>query len=106
VRVSVSLSAFGSISEREGFSLLVTLFFLSRENSRRKMTENEGNDKKIEGSNPKKKLNVVTFTGAAGLLGLAVSFAIFTFKSHKQKSKKKGTLSLSLAIVFLSLPLA
>ncbi|KAL9861410.1 hypothetical protein AtNW77_Chr1g0068411 [Arabidopsis thaliana] len=70
------------------------------------MTENEGNDKKIEGSNPKKKLNVVTFTGAAGLLGLAVSFAIFTFKSHKQKSKKKGTLSLSLAIVFLSLPLA
>ncbi|CAE5963313.1 unnamed protein product [Arabidopsis arenosa] len=37
------------------------------------MTENEGNDKKIEGSNPKKKLNVVTFTGAAGLLGLAVS---------------------------------
>jgi thimet oligopeptidase len=54
------------------------------------MTENEGNDKKIEGSNPKKKLNVVTFTGAAGLLGLAVSFAIFTFKSHKQKSKKKG----------------
>ena len=70
------------------------------------MTENEGNDKKIEGSNPKKKLNVVTFTGAAGLLGLAVSFAIFTFKSHKQKSKKKGTLSLSLALVFLSLPLA
>ncbi|EFH63398.1 F12A21.16 [Arabidopsis lyrata subsp. lyrata] len=33
------------------------------------MTENEGNDKKIEGSNPKKKLNVVTFTGAAGLPG-------------------------------------
>ncbi|CAL9239781.1 unnamed protein product, partial [Arabidopsis halleri] len=73
-----------------GISLPVTLFFHSRENSRGKMTENEGNDKIIEGSNPKKKLNVVTFTGAAGLLGLAVSFAIFAFKSHKQKSKKKG----------------
>ncbi|XP_006300620.2 probable thimet oligopeptidase [Capsella rubella] len=54
------------------------------------MTENEGNDKKMEGSNPKKKLNLVTFTGTAGLLGLAVSFAIFAFNSHKQKSKKKG----------------
>ncbi|XP_010419052.1 PREDICTED: probable thimet oligopeptidase [Camelina sativa] len=54
------------------------------------MTENEGNDKEMEGSNPKKKLNLVTFTGAAGLLGLAVSFAVFAFNSHKQKSKKKG----------------
>ncbi|XP_013591839.1 PREDICTED: probable thimet oligopeptidase [Brassica oleracea var. oleracea] len=54
------------------------------------MSENdEGNDKKTQGSNPK-KLKLVTFTGAAGLLGLAVSFAIFAFNSHKQKSKKKG----------------
>ncbi|CAH2065963.1 unnamed protein product [Thlaspi arvense] len=53
------------------------------------MVENDGNDKKMEGSNPK-KLKLVTFTGAAGLLGLAASFAIFAFKSHKEKSKKKG----------------
>ncbi|XP_013733207.1 probable thimet oligopeptidase isoform X1 [Brassica napus] len=54
------------------------------------MSENdEGNDKKTQGSNPK-KLKLVTFTGAAGLFGLAVSFAIFAFNSHKQKSKKKG----------------
>nr|VDD01127.1 unnamed protein product [Brassica rapa] len=50
--------------------------------------DDEGNDKKTQGSNPK-KLKLVTFTGAAGLLGLAVSFAIFAFNSHKQKSKKK-----------------
>ncbi|ESQ28522.1 hypothetical protein EUTSA_v10018203mg [Eutrema salsugineum] len=53
------------------------------------MTEDDGNDKKMEGSNSK-KLKLVTFTGAAGLLGLAVSYAIFAFKSHKEKSKKKG----------------
>ncbi|XP_013706338.2 probable thimet oligopeptidase isoform X1 [Brassica napus] len=50
--------------------------------------DDEGNDKKTQGSN-RKKLKLVTFTGAAGLLGLAVSFAIFAFNSHKQKSKKK-----------------
>ncbi|CAF2186949.1 unnamed protein product [Brassica napus] len=50
--------------------------------------DDEGNEKKTQGSNPK-KLKLVTFTGAAGLLGLAVSFAIFAFNSHKQKSKKK-----------------
>ncbi|KAG2322155.1 hypothetical protein Bca52824_015368 [Brassica carinata] len=54
------------------------------------MSENDENDKKkAQGSNPK-KLKLVTFTGAAGLLGLAVSFAVFAFNSHKQKSKKKG----------------
>ncbi|CAF2189833.1 unnamed protein product [Brassica napus] len=53
------------------------------------MTENDENDKKMQRSNPT-KLKLVTFTGAAGLLGLAVSFAIFAFNSHKQKSKKKG----------------
>lgn len=58
------------------------------------MSENDGKDKKMEGSNPK-KLKLVTLTGAAGLLGLAVSFAIFAYKSHKEKSKKKGTLSSS-----------
>uniref|UniRef100_A0A0D3CYQ9 Peptidase M3A/M3B catalytic domain-containing protein n=1 Tax=Brassica oleracea var. oleracea TaxID=109376 RepID=A0A0D3CYQ9_BRAOL len=50
------------------------------------MTEN---DKKTLRFNPM-KLKLVTFTGAAGLLGLAVSFAIFAFKSHKDKYKKKG----------------
>ncbi|KAG2321962.1 hypothetical protein Bca52824_015175 [Brassica carinata] len=53
------------------------------------MTENDENDKKMKRSNPN-KLKLITFTGAAGLLGLAVSFAIFAFKSHKDKSKKKG----------------
>ena len=59
------------------------------------MTENDENDKKMRRSNLT-KLKLVTFTGAAGLLGLAVSFAIFAFNSHKQKSKKKGTLPLSI----------
>lgn len=59
------------------------------------MSENDENDKRTKGSNNPKKLRLVTFTGAAGLLGLAVSFAIFAFNSHKQKSKKKGTLSLA-----------
>ncbi|KAJ0256183.1 thimet oligopeptidase [Hirschfeldia incana] len=55
------------------------------------MSENDENETKTQGSNyPKKKLKLVTFTGAAGLLGLAVSFAVFAFNSHKQKSKKKG----------------
>ncbi|KAF8092770.1 hypothetical protein N665_0401s0017 [Sinapis alba] len=54
------------------------------------MTENDENAKKVKGSNPNNKLKFVTFTGAAGLLGLAVSFAIFAFKSHNDKSKKKG----------------
>ncbi|KAL0701111.1 hypothetical protein Bca4012_057233 [Brassica carinata] len=53
------------------------------------MTENDEDDKKMKRSNPN-KLKLITFTGAAGLLGLAVSFAIFAFKSHKDKSKKKG----------------
>ncbi|XP_009105309.1 probable thimet oligopeptidase [Brassica rapa] len=53
------------------------------------MTENDENDKKMRRSNLT-KLKLVTFTGAAGLLGLAVSFAIFAFKSQKHKSKKKG----------------
>ncbi|KAJ4884179.1 putative thimet oligopeptidase [Raphanus sativus] len=54
------------------------------------MSEKDENDKKTQGSNNPKKVKLETFTGAAGLLGLAVSFAIFAFNSHKQKSKKKG----------------
>ncbi|KAF8047128.1 hypothetical protein N665_3191s0004 [Sinapis alba] len=53
------------------------------------MSENDENNKKTQASDPK-KLKLVTFTGAAGLLGLAVSFAIFAFNSRKQKSKKKS----------------
>ncbi|XP_010556176.1 PREDICTED: probable thimet oligopeptidase [Tarenaya hassleriana] len=52
------------------------------------MTESEGTDEKSSGS--KRKLNLVAFTGAAGLLGLAISLAIFAFTSHRGKSKKKG----------------
>ncbi|CAN8238677.1 unnamed protein product [Cochlearia groenlandica] len=50
------------------------------------MSENDGNGEKTKGS----KLKLVTFTGAAGLLGVAVSFAVFAFKSHKEKSNKKS----------------
>ncbi|KAJ4884005.1 putative thimet oligopeptidase [Raphanus sativus] len=53
------------------------------------MTEDDENYKKMQPSNNPKKLKLVKFTGAAGLIGLAVSFAIFAFNSHKQKSKKK-----------------